>query len=108
MKRATSTIPIRFAVAVEPLSSGLVSNLARPGGNLTGLSSQTSDLGGKRLDLLREVVPNMRRLGIMGNADYSAAVQEIAEVSAAARASGLKLSRSKSGELQISRPPSMP
>jgi putative ABC transport system substrate-binding protein len=65
--------------------------LARPGGNLTGLSSQTGDLGGKRLDLLREVVPNMRRLGIMGNADYSAAVQEIAEVSAAARASGLEV-----------------
>ena len=91
VKRATSTIPIVFAVAVEPLSSGLVTNLARPGGNLTGLSSQTGDLGGKRLDLLREVVPNMRRLGIMGNADYSAAVQEIAEVSAAARASGLEV-----------------
>src|SRR5262245_60558761 len=89
VKRATSTVPIVFAVAVEPLSSGLVTNLARPGGNLTGLSSQTGDLGGKRLDLLRAVVPNVRRLGIMGNADYSAAVQEVAEVSATARASGL-------------------
>jgi putative ABC transport system substrate-binding protein len=91
VKRATSTIPIVFAVAVEPLSSGLVSNLARPGGNLTGLSSQTGDLGGKRLDLLRELAPGMRRLGIMGNADYSAAVQEVAEVSAVARASGLEV-----------------
>ena len=91
VKRATSTIPIVFAVAVEPLSSGLVANLARPGGNLTGLSSQTGDLGGKRLDLLSEVVPSMRRLGIMGNADYSAAVKEMGEVSAAARAMGFEV-----------------
>ena len=91
VKRATSTIPIVFAVAVEPLSSGLVANLARPGGNLTGLSSQTGDLGGKRLGLLRELVPNMRRLGILGNADYSAAVKEMGEVAAAARAVGLEV-----------------
>jgi putative ABC transport system substrate-binding protein len=89
VKLATSAIPIVFAVAVEPLSSGLVTNLARPGGNLTGLSSQTGDLGGKRLDLLREVVPNLRRLAIMGNAGYSAAVLEMGEVQAAARALGL-------------------
>ena len=66
VKRATSTIPIVFAVAVEPLSSGLVTNLARPGGNLTGLSSQTGDLGGKRLDLLREVAPRHAPLGYHG------------------------------------------
>jgi putative ABC transport system substrate-binding protein len=88
-KLATSAIPIVFAVAVEPLSSGLVNNLARPGGNLTGLSSQTGDLGGKRLDLLREIVPNLRRLAIMGNAGYSAAVLEMGEAHAAARALGL-------------------
>src|SRR5262245_39624482 len=92
-KLATSTIPIVFAVAVEPLSSGLVTNLARPGGNLTGMSSQTGDLGGKRLDLLREVVPDLRRLAIMGNANYSAAVLEMDEVQAAARALGLEVIR---------------
>ena len=91
VKLATSAIPIVFAVAVEPLSSGLVANLARPGGNLTGLSSQTGDLGGKRLDLLREVVPDLRRLAIMGNAGYSAAVLEMGEVQAAARALGLEV-----------------
>jgi putative ABC transport system substrate-binding protein len=91
VKQATSTIPIVFAVAVEPLSSGLVPNLARPGGNLTGLSSQTGDLGGKRLELLSEVVPILRRLAIMGNADYSAAVAEMGEVQAAARALGLEV-----------------
>jgi putative ABC transport system substrate-binding protein len=90
VKRLTSTIPVVFAVAVEPLGSGLVTNLARPGGNLTGLSSQTGDLGGKRLDLLRELVPSMRRLAILGNADYSASVNEMGEVAAAARAAGLE------------------
>jgi len=89
VRLTTSTIPIVFAVAVEPLSSGLVTNLARPGGNLTGLSSQTGDLGGKRLELLRDVVPNLRRLAIMGNAGYSAAVREMSEVQATARALGL-------------------
>jgi putative ABC transport system substrate-binding protein len=91
VKLATSVIPIVFAVAVEPLSSGLVANLARPGGNLTGLSSQTGDLGGKRLDLLREVVPGLRRLAIMGNADYSASMLEMREVQAAARALGVEV-----------------
>jgi ABC-type uncharacterized transport system substrate-binding protein len=91
VKLATSAIPIVFAVAVEPLSSGLVANLARPGGNLTGLSSQTGDLGGKRLDLLREVVPGFRRLAIMGNAGYSASMLEMGEVQAAARALGLEV-----------------
>src|SRR5262245_59838026 len=91
VKLATSTIPIVFAVAVEPISSGLVANLARPGGNLTGLSSQTGDLGGKRLDLLREVVPGLRRLAIMGYAGYSASTLEMGEVAAAARALGFEV-----------------
>jgi putative ABC transport system substrate-binding protein len=68
-----------------------VANLARPGDNLTGLSSQTGDLGGKRLDLLREVVPGLRRLAIMGNAGYSASMLEMGEVQAAARALGLEV-----------------
>src|SRR5229473_490651 len=59
-KQATSIIPIVFATAGDPVGSGIVASLARPGGNVTGLSSQTSDLAGKRIELLREVVPGLR------------------------------------------------
>ena len=69
-KQATSIIPIVFALAVDPVGSGLVASLARPGGNVTGLSALATDLAGKRLELLREVVPGLRRLAIMGNAGY--------------------------------------
>ena len=62
-KQATSTIPIVFAVAIDPVGAGFVSSLARPGGNITGLSLQTTDLAAKRLELLREVVPGIRRFG---------------------------------------------
>jgi putative tryptophan/tyrosine transport system substrate-binding protein len=61
-KQAMSTIPIVFAIAGNPVANGLVASLARPGGNVTGLSNQTADLAGKRLELLREVVPDLRRL----------------------------------------------
>jgi putative ABC transport system substrate-binding protein len=76
-------------VASDPLGGGLVASLARPGGNATGLSMQASDAVGKRLELLREFLPDLRRLAIIGNVDYPAAVQEIAEVRAAARTLGL-------------------
>jgi putative tryptophan/tyrosine transport system substrate-binding protein len=66
-KQATSVIPIVFAVASDPVGSGLVASLARPGGNVTGLSLQQSDVAGKRLELLREVVPRFRRLAILAN-----------------------------------------
>ena len=69
-KQATSVIPIVFATVADPLSTGLVASLARPGGNVTGLSLTSPDLAGKRLELLREVVPGLRRLAIMANADY--------------------------------------
>src|ERR1044071_5132930 len=72
-KQATATIPIVFAVASDPVGSGLVASLARPGGNATGLSVQASDLVGKRVELLREIVPNLRTLGIIANVDYPAA-----------------------------------
>jgi putative tryptophan/tyrosine transport system substrate-binding protein len=91
VKQVTSVIPIVFAVAADPLGGGLVANLARPGGNVTGLSSQTSDLSGKRLETLRDAIPGLRRLAIMGNVGYSATVQELDEVQAAARALRLEV-----------------
>jgi putative ABC transport system substrate-binding protein len=88
-KQATSVIPIVFAVAVDPLGSGLVAGLARPGGNVTGLSVQSADLADKRLEILHELVPNVRRLAIMGNAGYRAAALEMDEAQAAARMLGI-------------------
>jgi putative tryptophan/tyrosine transport system substrate-binding protein len=67
-KKATSTIPIVFPVATDPVGSGLVASLAHPGGNVTGLSTQSADLVGKRLGLLREMVPYIHRLAIIANA----------------------------------------
>jgi putative ABC transport system substrate-binding protein len=88
-KRATSSVPIVFAVAADPLGTGLVASLARPGGNITGLSLQQSDVSSKRLELLREVAPGMRRLAVIGNADNSGAAIEMKEVDATARMLGL-------------------
>src|SRR5262245_12206186 len=88
-KQATSTIPIVFAVANDPVGAGFVSSLARPGGNITGLSLQTTDLAAKRLELLREVVPGIHRLGVLANIGNAAAVPEIDEVQAAARILGI-------------------
>jgi len=88
LKRATSVIPIVFALSTDPIGDGLVTSLARPGGNVTGLSNQANDLAGKRLQLLREVVPALRRLAILVNADYPAALLEMREVQTAARRTG--------------------
>ena len=90
-KQATSVIPIVFAVAADPLGTGLVASLARPGGNVTGLSNQAADLAAKRLELLREVVPGLRRLAIMANIDYPAVVLEMREFQAAADTLGLEV-----------------
>jgi putative tryptophan/tyrosine transport system substrate-binding protein len=90
-KQVTSAIPIVFAAATDPLGGGLVASLARPGGNVTGLSMQASDAAGKRLDLLRELLPDLRRLAIIANVDYPAAIREIAEVRAAARTLGFDI-----------------
>jgi ABC-type uncharacterized transport system substrate-binding protein len=94
-KQATAVIPIVFAVAADPLGTGLVASLARPGGNVTGLSSRTGDLAGKRLELLRELIPSLRRLAIMANVDAPGAVLEVADVQASARALGLEVVRSE-------------
>ena len=88
-KEATSVIPIVFPVAADPVGSGLVASLARPGGNVTGLSVQFTDLAGKRVELLREVVPGLRRLAIMVNVDDPGAVLDMREVQATASTLGL-------------------
>ena len=89
-KQATSVIPIVFATVADPLSTGLVASLARPGGNVTGLSLTSPELASKRLELLREVVPGLRRLAIMANADYPPAVRELDEVEIAAHTLGIE------------------
>ena len=91
VKRATAVIPIVFVLANDPVGGGLVASLARPGGNATGLSNQQSDLAGKRLELLREVVPRLRRLAIMANVGFAQAVLVLGEVQAAARTFGLEV-----------------
>jgi putative ABC transport system substrate-binding protein len=88
-KQATSAIPIVFAAAADPLGTGIVASLARPGGNVTGLSVQQTDLAGKHLELLRDLIPGLRRLAILANANNSASILEMREVQAAARAVGL-------------------
>src|SRR6202011_2846794 len=82
--QATAAIPIVFAAAADPVGNGLVASLARPGGNVTGLSAQSTDVAGKRLELLREVVPGLRRFAIMANITAPGAVLEMGEVQAAA------------------------
>src|SRR5262249_55181153 len=90
-RQVTPTIPIVFAPATDPLGGGLVASLARPAGHMTGLSVAAADAAGKRLELLRELLPGLRRLAVIGNVDYPATVQEIAEVRSAARTLGLDL-----------------
>jgi len=89
-QQATSVIPIVFALAGDPVGTGLVTSLARPGGNVTGLSSQQSDIAGKRLELLREVFATVRRLAILANVDSPPAVLDMREVQVAARTLGIE------------------
>jgi putative tryptophan/tyrosine transport system substrate-binding protein len=88
-KHATSTIPIIFTSVADPVGNNLVASLARPGGNVTGLSAQITDVAPKRLELLREIIPGMRRLALIANVGVANAVLEIGEVQAAARTLGL-------------------
>jgi putative tryptophan/tyrosine transport system substrate-binding protein len=90
-KQATSVIPIVFAAAGDPVGTGLVASLARPGGNVTGLSIQQTDVAAKRVELLREIVPGLRRLAILGNVSGPAVVLDMREVQAAARTLGLEV-----------------
>src|SRR6516164_11630708 len=93
LKQATTTIPIVLAVAFDPVSAGLVTSLARPGGNVTGISIQQPELIGKRLELLREVLPQLRRLAIMANANYAPPMLEAERVRATAHALDLEAAR---------------
>jgi putative ABC transport system substrate-binding protein len=83
-KQATSVIPIVFTIDADPVGRGLVASLARPGNNVTCLSAQSTDLVGKRLEILRELLPKRLRLAVMANVDFPGAVQETAEVQMAA------------------------
>ena len=90
-KQVSSVVPIVFALADDLVSMGLIASLARPGGNITGLSIQATDLAGKRLELLREVVPGLHRLAIMANVDLPSAEMEMGGVQTAARTLGLEV-----------------
>jgi putative ABC transport system substrate-binding protein len=90
-KQATSVIPIVSAVMGDPVGAGLVASLARPGGNVTGLSNQTRDLVGKRLELLREIISGIGRLAILANVGNSSAVLEMGEVQGTAQTLGLEV-----------------
>jgi putative tryptophan/tyrosine transport system substrate-binding protein len=94
-KQATAVIPIVFAAASDPVGTGLVASLARPGGNVTGLANQISDTGGKKLELLREAVPGLRRLAVMANVGNPASVLDMGEAQATARALGLEVTISE-------------
>jgi putative ABC transport system substrate-binding protein len=88
-KKATAVIPIVSAVMGDPVGADLVASLARPGGNVTGLSNQSADLAAKRLEILREVVPGLRRLAVLANVSNPVSGVEIGELQAAAKALGL-------------------
>ena len=89
--QTTSTIPIVFAIAVDPIGSGMIASLARPGGNVTGLSLLSSELVSKRIELLRDVLPNLSRLAVIANVGSRGAVLELAEVRTVARKFGIDI-----------------
>jgi putative ABC transport system substrate-binding protein len=90
-KQATPVVPVVFVGTGDPVGIGLAATLARPGGNVTGLSNQSVDLTGKRLDILREMVPGLRRLAILGNSGNATNVIEMNEVRSAARTLGIEV-----------------
>ena len=90
-KQATAVIPVVFAAVSDPVGTGLVASLARPGGNVTGLSIQGTDTVGKRVGLLREVLPDLRRLAIMANVGNPGSVLEMGEAQATAHTLGLEV-----------------
>jgi putative tryptophan/tyrosine transport system substrate-binding protein len=91
LKEATTTIPIVMGFDTDPVGSGLVASLARPGGNITGLSVLSPELGGKRLELLKEIVPKLSRVAVLGSSTLPGNAQTLRETELAARALGVKL-----------------
>ena len=89
VKKATSAIPIVFAAAGDPVRTGLVSSLSRPGGNVTGLSNLQTDLGGRRLSLMLEILPNLKRVAVLGNVESPLIALEMESVKEAAAKLGL-------------------
>ncbi len=92
-KQATSVIPIVFAAVGDPVGTGLVESLSRPGGNVTGLSLQSTDLAGKRLQLMREFIPNLGRIAFLAGSGSPNTVKEVAEFQTAAQTLGLEVTR---------------
>jgi ABC-type uncharacterized transport system substrate-binding protein len=92
-KEVTNTIPIVTPIISDPVETGLVASLARPGGNITGLSYMSSDLSGKRLELVREVVPRMSRVAVLSNPAAPGVPVQMRETKQAAQALGIQLQR---------------
>ena len=90
-KQATKTIPIVIISSADPVAAGIVDSLAHPGGNITGVSLLARDLSGKRLELLTEAIPGVRRIGVLWDADSSVAAIGLKEYEAAARATKVQL-----------------
>jgi len=88
-KRATSAIPVVFANVADPVALGLVASLAKPGGNITGLSTDSPEITGKRLELIKEVIPGMRRIGVLWNQDATGSVAQFNQLKPAAQSLGV-------------------
>jgi putative tryptophan/tyrosine transport system substrate-binding protein len=98
LQKATRTIPIVMLGLGDPLAMGLVAGLARPGGNITGLSGITSDVSGKRLELLKELIPTLDRVAVLVNPENPQGVLELHQTRAAAQTLGFKIDRIDMGE----------
>src|SRR5207244_653797 len=90
-KQATTTIPVVMGFDNDPVGSGFVASLARPGGNITGLSTLSPEISGKRLELLKEIVPRLSRVAVLGNSTEPGNAQALRETEAAAGAFGVQL-----------------
>lgn len=91
LKQATKTIPIVMAFDTDPVGNGFVASLARPGGNITGLSMLAPELSGKRLELMKEILPNLSRLAVLGDSNAPGNAQSVKELERAAKAFRVKL-----------------
>jgi len=90
-QQATGTIPIIMGISAEPVEQGFVASLARPGGNITGLTSMSVELSGKRLEYLREIVPGIARVAVLGDSTYPGKALELQQLQRAAAHLGLEL-----------------